>query len=571
MDTYEPRRKRTGKARERQTERQRRHAGMVVRRGEDSPAPETPVRAGPPALLQRALPILRDIGWHLLHQPKIWQGVAVVIGVFLLLLAGAHLLGERVFPNIWSMDVDLGGLSLAEAQRALEDAWGNARITLVVEGQTLLSVAPADLGLQLDAQATVEHARSVGMSGLPFGYDVPPVVSVDYMAAQTYLLNLTDQVEIAPANAGYRWQGVELIGVPGSSGRALDVVLTLQHLQQDPAAVVQRQRLDLLMSPLPPDVSDPAPFLEEARVFASQSFVLTGYDPYRDETIAWTTIPEEVVRWLEATPSGLAVRPEVFSAFITSLNTTLNPAGTTDERYIEPIETVDLVQEAINRGEASVTVRIRYRPTTYQVVSGDTGFRIARKTGLPYYLIQEFNSGRNLDQLFVGDIINLPSRDATMPLQPLPNKRIIVNLDTQSLVAYENGQPVFSWAISSGVRDYPTYPGVYQILTHNDVALGSSFTLCSDNLCGQWEMYWFMGIYEVVPGLMNGFHGAVLLPNGAYLGGGNVGSPYTFGCVMSENSNAQALYNWAEIGTVVEIISSEYAPQSDLARAWLGG
>mgnify|MGYP001251354731 FL=1 len=134
------------------------------------------------------------------------------------------------------------------------------------------------------------------------------------------------------------------------------------------------------------------------------------------------------------------------------------------------------------------------------------------------------------------------------------------------MVAYENGEPVFSWAISSGISTAPTYPGVFQILNHDEVALGSSYTLCSAAGCGQWQMYWFMGIYEVTPGLVNGFHGAVLLPNGTYLGGGSVGSPYTFGCVMSTNDNAELLYNWADEGTVVEIISSEFAPRSDLAR-----
>jgi len=65
---------------------------------------------------------------------------------------------------------------------------------------------------------------------------------------------------------------------------------------------------------------------------------------------------------------------------------------------------------------------------------------------------------------------------------------------------------------------------------------------------------------------MNGFHGAVLLPNGTYLGGGNVGAPYTFGCVMSQNDNAKLLYDWADEGTVVEMVSTEYAPKSDLGR-----
>jgi len=100
------------------------------------------------------------------------------------------------------------------------------------------------------------------------------------------------------------------------------------------------------------------------------------------------------------------------------------------------------------------------------------------------------------------------------------------------------------------------------------VARGSSFTLCNEagGNCGQWEMYWFMGMYEVAGGVMNGFHGAVLLPNGAYLGGGNVGAPYTFGCVMSMNDQAEILFNWAEEGVIVEVISNEYLPKSDLGQ-----
>ncbi len=125
---------------------------------------------------------------------------------------------------------------------------------------------------------------------------------------------------------------------------------------------------------------------------------------------------------------------------------------------------------------------------------------------------------------------------------------------------------MFHWEISSGVQDAPTSPGIYQILSHERVALGSSYSLCSESGCGQWEMNWFMGIYEVRPGLMNGFHGAVELPDGRYLGGGNVGRPYTFGCIMSREEQGRTLYEWAENGTIVEIISDEFEPESDLGR-----
>jgi hypothetical protein len=36
---------------------------------------------------------------------------------------------------------------------------------------------------------------------------------------------------------------------------------------------------------------------------------------------------------------------------------------------------------------------------------------------------------------------------------------------------------------------------------------------------------------------------------------------------MSRDDEAKQLYDWAQTGTVVEIVSSEFAPQSPLARA----
>ncbi|MFN8375781.1 MAG: L,D-transpeptidase family protein [Anaerolineae bacterium] len=568
MDTLEPRRKRGGRARERQATRQRRREDFAVLRSDVPSVDLSGVKSS--ELTKRALVVLNDLRWYLLHKPKIWQVAAVVFGVLFLMFAGTHLLGGRTFPNVWSLDANIGGMNEDEALTVLNNAWASERIALVVEGETVLSASPADIGLLLDPRATFEQARSVGLSGIPLGYNITPVVTVDYVTAQNYFLNLTNQVEIAPSNAGYTWQGAELVGVAGSTGRALDVTLTLQNLQQDPAGVVERRRFDLQMAVLPPDTTDPSPFLETARSFASRNVVIHGYDPFRDESVDWTTTPEEQARWLEATGAGLVVREDVFTRFIDSLNNTLNPAGSTDVRYIEVNEARDLVSSAINGGASDVTLRIRYQRATYEVVGGDTGYGIGRRTGIPYNLIAEQNSGRDMNQLFRGDTIYLPSRDVTLPIMPVANKRIIVNLETQSLIAYENGVPVFNWLISSGMDTAPTYPGVFQIQSHNDVALGSSYTLCSSDLsCGQWEMYWFMGIYEVVPGLMNGFHGGVLLPNGAYLGGGNVGAKYTFGCIMSQNENAEELYDWAQDGTVVEIISQDFPPQSDLARQWL--
>ncbi len=563
--SYEARRKRTSGVRERQRRRKERTA-MVTRR--------VPVDIGTRRTFQRAMRsgwagrgklLFQDALWYVRNTPLVMVIAAVVIGLYFLLFVGAHVVQGRLFPGVWAFGVYIGDMTAEEAELALLKAFtSDLRIQLVDENRTWTATT-ADLGLRLNPDPIIEEARQIGMAGMPFGWHIQPAVEVDYITAQNFLLDLSQQVEIPPFNAGYQMQGDTVVGIAGKEGRLLDVGLTLEHLTQNVSTLVNQKRLDLIMQPLRPDTIDPEPYLDEVRRLVRQPVQLSGYDPYKDESVAWTTTPEAFVSWLEAGPDGLTLREESFVPFMEAQTASLNPAGET-LRYLEPTETMEKLREAIADLDTTVDLRVRYRPTVYEVEFGDSAYSVSRKTGIPFYLIEEANPGRDLNILSPGDKISLPSRDVAVPLDPVKNKRIVVDIRTQSLVAYENGEVVFSWKISTGIPSAPTAPGVYQVLNHDEIAYGSSFTLCGDQGCGQWTMHWFMGLYEVQPGLMNGFHGAVELPNGAYLGGGNVGQPYTFGCIMSLDENAKLLYEWAEVGTPVEVISSEYPAQSALAK-----
>jgi hypothetical protein len=570
MDTYGSRRNSPKRARERQMVRQRRREGLSAigeqfsQRARESGVRLPPMRSD---WMNRARLFVSDVFWYVTHSPQIMLGLAGIALVIFLIFVGSHVFTGRIFPNVWALGLHLGDLTVDEAALALDEAWRSTVRLKLVDGDRSWVAAPTELGMSIDSRKTAEAARAVGLSGIPFGYGIRPVVAVDYTVAQAYLLDLTETTDYPPHNATFRWEAENVVGVPGTDGRMLDIPNTLEKLIDDPIMTVLTQRLDLVMQTLEPVQRDPEPFLEDARAFASQPLSLSGYDPFLDQSVIWQAPRDVVVTWLEAGEDGLTLRDDVFALFLDAQNQSLNtPDG--PQRFLDPRETRDSVMTALQTKQTNVNLRIRYRDTQYEVVRGDTGFKISRKTGIPYYLIEEANPNRDLNVLSVGDIINLPSRDKALPLPPVANKRIVVNLDTQSLMAFENGQVVFNWLISSGISSAPTSPGIYQVLSHNEVASGSSFTLCAENglNCGQWEMYWFMGMYEVQPGLMNGFHGAVLLPNGTYLGGGNVGAPYTFGCVMSLDSNAKLLYDWADLGTVVEIISGEFPPQSDLGR-----
>jgi hypothetical protein len=62
----------------------------------------------------------------------------------------------------------------------------------------------------------------------------------------------------------------------------------------------------------------------------------------------------------------------------------------------------------------------------------------------------------------------------------------------------------------------------------------------------------WLGIYWS-GGLENGIHALPILPNGVTLWEGYLGRPVSYGCVVLGTYEAQILYDWAEVGTPVEI------------------
>jgi lipoprotein-anchoring transpeptidase ErfK/SrfK len=574
MDVYQPERKQRGQARERFAARQRKQ--MVTRSAPEvaiekpvmSRAPYDPGLVNTEVFKGRALVVVRDVLWYINHNVFARLGLIALVVVIVGLFLGTHLIGGRLFPNVWALNTNLGEMSLAEAAATLQTKWMSGMRIQLRDGDRVWAATPAQIGLSLDAAATVEAARNVGMAGMPFGYSVMPVVNMDLLTSQNFFLDLTEQSKVLPYNAGFEWQGEDLVGKPGTDGRFLDVAATISNLQSNLSMIGATGVFDLVMSVTPPEVRDPSPYLANAKAFASQpAFLIKGYDPFTDEHFAWSTDRTTLTSWLEVDENGLGLRRDVFAGFVQAQTASL--AQTDAQRFIEPNDAMEKLQTAINDLQSEVNLRVRYRPTTYTIEYGDNGYFIARAYGVPLIELQKVNPGIEWENLTAGQVINLPSPDMSIPLDPVPNKRIVVNLETQSMVAYENGQPVFSWLIASGMDRAPTSPGTYQILSHAEKATGGSSELCSALGCAQWEMDWFMGIYEVIPGLINGFHGNVLLANGRLLGDGNTGQPLTYGCIMANNDNAKALYDWAEEGTIVEILSPIYPPRSELGRQML--
>lgn len=482
------------------------------------------------------------------------------LGVLSLLLAITLLVlilygGGDILPNVKAAGITVGGLNRSEAANTLSSSWQQQGILLRDEDR-IWNENPANLGLNIDAETTAQAAYNWGRSdgGLLNGVaalfgqaEVEPHLNVDLAQARARLEEIRPILEEPAKNAGLQVVGGQIQTTPPLEGRALDIDATLAQLQTEAASELADGAIDLVMLPIAPAVTDASPLLQEAQQLLNQPLNIEAYDPIHNESLFWSLSVEQWGAWLLAIPDPANPIGLTFSLDQTALHDYLTARNNELElpRYIRVEEAVKAVNAALASKNLNTWLRVYHQPTTYAVQAGDSISSIGYDLGIPYPWIQAANP--DIGALSVGQIINIPSKDDLLPLPIIKNKRIVVSISQQELWAYENGQLKWNWRISTGIARSPTSPGIFQVQSHEINAYAA-----------QWNLYMphFMGVYNPGPnaGVMNGFHGFPTDASGGYLlWTNNLGTPATYGCILLSLENAQALYDWAEEGVVVEI------------------
>ena len=122
------------------------------------------------------------------------------------------------------------------------------------------------------------------------------------------------------------------------------------------------------------------------------------------------------------------------------------------------------------------------------------------------------------------------------------NKYILVDISEQHMYVYEGDVMVYSFVASTGMNN-ATRVGTFSVLEKIPNAYGATWDIWIPNWLG---IYW-------AGSMQNGIHALPILPNGATLWAGYLGTPISYGCVVLGSYEAQVLYDWADVGTPVEI------------------
>jgi len=121
-----------------------------------------------------------------------------------------------------------------------------------------------------------------------------------------------------------------------------------------------------------------------------------------------------------------------------------------------------------------------------------------------------------------------------------PGRYVEINLSEQTLYRFDGSNLIGTHSVSTGKWSMPTPEGEYAINNKDPRAYSQKYEL--------YMPYWMAFI-----GSEYGIHELPEWPDGTKEGENHLGTPVSHGCVRLGRGDAQAVYDWAEVGTPVFI------------------
>jgi len=476
---------------------------------------------------------------------------------------------DTILPGVSVHNVDVSGLTVDEAVTALTrglPAPETVGVDVHAAGQTW-HVTWVDVGQCYDVRATAQAAYAVGrdaagdaplFAGLREHNEIvaPVIVPADPARVRETVARIAAAVERAPVDASLTFDGGRVVATDGQPGQRLDVEDAVARVLR--ALTEGASSVELTPIAVPPKVATPEPARTQAQAWLAQPFTLAVDDPLTGELLEnelpggyqaeFAAPPERVAAWLESRAEGQSIKLYVDTAAVkVCLDEVAPQVG--EERLLDIGPTLKNVFTALYDGQHHAEAHVRHPERIYVVQPGDTLSLIAFDHHMPRYQLERANPDIDPGAIDVGQEIVIPSIDALLPYPLTPGKRIEIDLPKQRMYVFEYDTQVYTFTVSTGISRTPTIPGQFQILFKEEAAFAKRWQL---------DMPYFMGVYEEDEGFFNGIHELPITHYGTRLSRGVLGYPASFGCIIMDEGDAETLFHWAEIGTLVRI--SGYAP-----------
>jgi vancomycin resistance protein YoaR len=342
----------------------------------------------------------------------------------------------RIVPGVWVWDVSLGGMTTEEATDHLEAALPLHQPNVVLlgpEGQQWV-FSPADLGMSINAEATLDAVIGIGHSSeriLRFrerfdvmmgGRRLAPVLSWNRAATERAVAAIADELERPAQDAAVRLDGATVSLVAGDLGRRVEISQTLAALVPHLLAL-EPVELVVSVTDLAPGISDQ--YAQQALDLAEQilkaSLTLMVSTPREGDPGPWTVTPEVLARMLiiqlgsdsvevsldEAAlaqflgPLALALYREPVDATFRFEPSTIELHVTSPSevgREVDLPASVALINESLKKGEHWVALVVNEIPPVQPdtLTAADLGVRELVAVGESYFTGSSSARDRNI-------------------------------------------------------------------------------------------------------------------------------------------------------------------------------
>lgn len=223
-------------------------------------------------------------------------------------LSYSALYAGKIFPGVSVANTDLSGQTEGRAREVLSSRireYGDSQLILR-HGEQQWRSTPAEMGLQVDIEGTIEHGYKVGREGgllertlqglqaLFNGHPMPLVYTFDRAAQQKVLEGIAAQIDQPVVNASLVVDASGVVrGISARPGRRLDVEATVAQFERS-FEVFGTREAKLVVAEVAPRVTEPdlSELKSTAQSILSQPLVL------REGEKSWSLSPVDLARML---------------------------------------------------------------------------------------------------------------------------------------------------------------------------------------------------------------------------------------------------------------------------------
>lgn len=451
--------------------------------------------------------------WH--NTPQALIGIIVFTALSAALFFGV---AHASLTKIYVAGIPVrGNTSKEQIQKLVEAKAKTYKVAVKYPDKSIKTYALDETGVSVDAKASADHARDVINQSLvqrlqwwePIKINL--VTKSNKKVSEPFIASALSQVQTAPVDAGLSLDGGKATITPEKAGQGNKVPSASQSLNNS-VQYLRAQPLVLRPAVLP--VAIKATDLEPSRVKAQA---------YLDKTVVFniaghavTATPDDIAGWLDVSPVSKAKTVDV------SVNSgkVLTYINTVAKRYItlprsRLITNTDQGQVVLDAGADGVDVVGKDK------TASDVASRLSKENSLNIDLAVQYSQAK------------------TVTAQPY-DKWFVADVTNKRMYAYEGTNLVRSFLISAGAPATPTVIGTYKIYSKF-----ASQDMRGNNADGS---RYFQPAVPYVNYFYGGYaiHGNYWRPASYF---GNINSSH--GCIGINVADAEWIYNWASIGTVV--------------------